>query len=192
MREPNMVQLNEIVRAIATNLKPYLDKPFACFGHSMGALISFELARLLQHQYPQSQLRHLLVSGCRAPHIPRSNPPMHTLSDLELRETLRRLNGTHVLENEELMQLLLPTIRNDLRALETYRYSPSTPLTCPITTLGGIQDTEVSLDALEAWREHTASLFSIRLFPGDHFFIHTQQAQLLQFISHELCAICNI
>lgn len=194
MREPTMDQLGELVGAIATALKPYFDKPFAFFGHSMGALLSFELAQLLQRQYPQSQLLHLLVSGCRAPHILRPNPLMHTLSDPELRETLRRLNGTptEVLENEELMHLLLPTIRTDLRALETYRYSPNTPLTCPITTLGGIQDPEVSLDALEAWREHTVGLFSIRLFPGDHFFVHTQQAQLLQFISHELHAICNI
>jgi medium-chain acyl-[acyl-carrier-protein] hydrolase len=180
------------VRAIATALHPYLDKPFICFGHSMGALISFELARFLRHDL-RCQLLHLFVSGRCAPHIPAPNPPIYTLSDLELRETLRRFNGTptEVLDNEELMRLLLPTLRADFKALETYHYTPSAPLECPITALGGLHDPEVSIDSLEAWREHTIAPFSTHMFSGDHFFLHTERAKLLQFINHELQAICN-
>ncbi len=190
MREPAIPHLDELVRAIATSLRPYLDKPFVCFGHSMGALLSFELARFLRHD-PHCQLLHLFVSGRRAPHIPDPNPLIHSLSDLELRETLRRFNGTPaaVLDNEELMQLLLPILRADFKALETYHYTPSDSLKCPITALGGLHDPEVSVDNLEAWREHTTAPFSMHLFPGDHFFVHTEQTLLLQFIGCELQSI---
>ena len=103
--------LQLLVQAIAIALLPYLDKPFAFFGHSMGGLVSFELARLLRKKYNKSPV-HLFVSGYRAPQIPDPHPPIHALPEPEFLEELRRLNGTPeiVLENTELMQMLLPAL----------------------------------------------------------------------------------
>jgi medium-chain acyl-[acyl-carrier-protein] hydrolase len=103
-------------------------------------------------------------------------------------ERLRSLNGTprQVLEEKALMQLLLPTLRADFEALETYLYIPEKPLDCPITVFGGLQDLQLTPDRLEAWRAHTYDSFNIYMLPGDHFFLHTSQALLLSNLSQVL------
>lgn len=186
-------RLSPLVQAIAHALLPHLDKRFAFFGHSMGGLISFELARLLRRDYGLSPV-HLFVSGCSAPQIPDSDPPIHALPEPAFLEELFRLNGTPeaVLENAELMQLLLPTLRADFAVLETYVYAPEPPLNCPITAFGGLQDREVSCDCLEAWREQTNATFSLQVFSGDHFFLHSAQPLLLQVLFQELHQLASI
>ncbi|NJO48502.1 MAG: thioesterase [Leptolyngbyaceae cyanobacterium RM2_2_4] len=171
MQEKPFTQLQPLIQAIAPALIPYLDKSFAFFGHSMGALVSFELAHLLRKDFGCSP-SHLFVSGRRAPQLPDPDPPIHTLPDAEFIEELRRLNGTPeaVLQHDELMQLLLPTLRADFAVLETYRYTPAPPFDCPITAFGGLQDQDVGSEPLGAWREQTCADFSLHLFPGDHFF----------------------
>jgi len=101
---------------------------------------------------------------------------------------LCRLNGTprEVLEDEELRQILLPLLRADFAVYETYRYSTEPPLNCPISAFGGLQDYRVSRGDLEAWRDQTNVSFSLRMFPGDHFFLNTTQPLLLQVLSQEL------
>jgi len=180
-------RLQPLVQAIAQALLPHLDKPFAFFGHSMGGLVSFEVARLLRKKYGLNPV-HLFVSGYRAPQVPDPDPPIHALPEPEFLEELRRLNGTPeaVLENAELMQLLLPALRADFAVIETYAYIPESPLDCPITAFGGLQDREVSCDHLEAWREQTHAAFSLQMLPGDHFFLHSAQPLLLQSLSQEL------
>lgn len=180
-------QLEPLVQVIAEVLLPYLDKPFALFGHSMGAVVSFELARLLRRQYKREPL-HLFVSGRRAPQIPSSQACIHTLPEVAFLDKLRRLNGTPtaVLENVELMQLLLPTLRADFAVIETYIYAAEPPLSCPITVFGGLQDDEVGLDDLQAWRQHTNACFSLQLFPGDHFFLHSAPELLLQSLARTI------
>ncbi|HEY9797280.1 MAG TPA: thioesterase II family protein [Leptolyngbyaceae cyanobacterium] len=180
-------RLQPLVQAIAQALLPHLDKPFAFFGHSMGGLVSFELARLLRKKYGLNPA-HLFVSGYRAPQVPDPDPPIHALPEPEFLEELRRLNGTPeaVLENAELMQLLLPALRADFAVIETYAYIPESPLDCPITAFGGLQDREVSCDDLEAWREQTNAAFSLQMLPGDHFFLHSAQPLLLQSLSQKL------
>ncbi len=182
-------RLQLLVQAIAIALLPYLDKPFAFFGHSMGGLVSFELARLLHKKYGKSPV-HLFVSGCRAPQVPDPDPPIHDLPEPEFLEELRRLNGTPeaVLENTELMQMLLPALRADFAVIETYAYTPEPPLDCPITAFGGLQDREVSCDDLKAWIEQTNAAFSLHMLPGDHFFLQSAHALLLQSLSQELYA----
>jgi medium-chain acyl-[acyl-carrier-protein] hydrolase len=96
-----------------------------------------------------------------------------------------------VLENAELMQLLLPSLRADFAVLETYVYTPERPLECPITTFGGLSDHEASRDELEAWRDQTSAAFSLEMFPGDHFFVHSAQPLLLQALSRELHQYCE-
>lgn len=182
-------RLQFLVQAIVIALLPYLDKPFAFFGHSMGGLVSFELARLLRKKYNKSPV-HLFVSGYRAPQVPDPDPPIHGLPEPEFLEELRRLNGTPeaLLENTELMQLLLPAIRADFAVIETYAYIPESPLDCPITAFGGLQDREVSCDDLKAWIEQTNAAFSLHMLPGDHFFLRSAQPLLLQSLSQEMYA----
>lgn len=187
LMESPFARLEPLVQAIAHALLPHLDKPFAFFGHSMGALVSFELARLLCREYGNSPV-HLFVSGCRAPQVPDPDPPIHALPESEFLKEVRRLNGTPeaVLENAELMQLFLPILRADFAVIETYVYAPAPTLECPITAFGGLQDSSVSCNALEAWREQTSASFSLQMLPGNHFFLHSAHPLLLQALSRKL------
>lgn len=169
VRELPFTGLEPLVQAIAPALLSFLDKPFAFFGHSMGGILSFELARLLHREYDLCPV-HLFVSGRRAPpQVHDLEPPLHTLPESALIEEVRRLNGTPdaVLENAELMQLLLPVLRADFAVLETYVYAPEPTLDCPITAFGGLQDQEVNRDELQAWQDQTNAAFSLRLCKGD-------------------------
>ena len=185
LTEPPFTKLPGLVEALARVLVPLLDKPFAFFGHSLGALIGFELARQIRRQHGLHPVR-LFVSAGRAPQIPHRAPPIHTLPDNEFLAELRRLNGTprELLDHEELMEVMLPIVRADFALYETYLYSAEPPLTCPISAFGGLQDRKVSASDLEAWRSQTSASFSLRMFPGDHFFL--KEPLLLQALSQEL------
>lgn len=187
LMEPPFTRLEPLLLALVRALLPSLTKPFVFFGHSLGALLSFELVRLLGKEYGRHPA-HLIVSGHRAPQLPDPDPPLHALPEPVFLEELRRYNGTPeaVLENTELMQLLLPTLRADFSIVETYVYAPETPLDCPITAFGGLQDWKASSRELEAWREQTNAAFSLEMFPGDHFFLHSAQPLLLQRLSQLL------
>lgn len=187
LKEPPFNQLDPLIQALEKALLPSLNKPFAFFGHSMGALVSFEIARRLRTEHRLSPV-HMFVSGRRAPQIPEKDPPIHALPEPEFLKELRRYNGTpeEVLNNAELMQLLLPTLRADFAVIEAYVYASSSPLDCPITAWGGLQDWKASCDDLEAWREQTNATFSLQMFPGDHFFLHSAQSLLLQSLCREL------
>lgn len=195
MKLPPIARLETLVSEIAQNLTPFLDKPFAIFGHSMGALISFELTHLLRSKYGLTPL-HLFISARRAPQLLPTKPPIHNLPEAEFLEELRHLNGTPqaVLENEELMQLFLPVLRADFAVLETYVYTQKPPIDCPVTVFGGLQDREVSHSDLLGWQEQAMGYapleaiasFSLQMIDGDHFFIHSAQAVLLQSLGKKL------
>ena len=167
-------------------LASYLDKPFALFGHSMGALIAFELARHVSREY-KAQPVHLFVSGRCSPQT-NSEPLDPKLFDSELPEMLRRNNGTpeEVLENPELMELVLPVLRADVALCKSYVYAPKPPFSFPITAFGGFDDHGVVRRYIEGWREHTTGPFVLRMLPGDHFFLNTSRLLLLEAISKEL------
>ncbi|AFZ23209.1 putative thioesterase involved in non-ribosomal peptide biosynthesis [Cylindrospermum stagnale PCC 7417] len=188
MKLPPITRLETLVSEIAENMTPFLDKPFAIFGHSMGALISFELTHLLRSQYGLTPL-HLFISARRAPQIPRTKRPIHNLPEAEFLEELRCLNGTPkaVLKNEELMQVFLPVLRADFAVLETYVYTQKPTIDCPVSVFGGLQDQEVSYDDLLGWQEQAmGTSFSLQMIEGDHFFIHSAQAVLLQSLGKKL------
>jgi len=189
IKEAPFTDLHEMVSAIAEAIVPHLDLPPAFFGHSMGAMISFELARKLR-EMRNVRPAHLFVSGRRAPQLPNDDPITHDLPEPQLLEEVRRLNGTptEVLEHPELMQLMLPLLRADFSVVDTYEYRPGAPLGCPVTVFGGLQDVEVSRQHLEAWGEQTTAAFSVRMLPGDHFFLNSPspQALLLRIVSEEL------
>lgn len=185
--EPPFTRLELLVQTLVPVLCPYLSMPFAFFGHSMGALISFELAHQLRRQYGLGPV-YLFVSGHRAPQILDPDLPIHQLPESEFVEELRRLNGTPklVLQNAELMQLVLPVLRADFALCETYVYSTEAPLDCPISAFGGLQDSGVSRDQISAWRDQTNSSFTLSMFPGNHFFLHSAQALILSAVSRDI------
>ncbi|OKH28423.1 thioesterase II family protein [Chroogloeocystis siderophila] len=187
MTIPPFTQLEPLVEAIATNILPHLNKPFAFFGHSMGAIVSFELTRILRKNYGIEPL-HLFVSGRRAPQTSSEASFIHTLPEPEFLIKLRHLNGTPeaILANAELMELLSPILRADFAAVETYVYTEESPLNCSITAFGGLQDPEVNFTELEAWQQQTIAAFSVEMFPGDHFFLHSAEDLLLHSIEKSL------
>nr|BBH88275.1 thioesterase [Thermosporothrix sp. COM3] len=187
LKEQAYTHLPSLVEAMAEALLPVLDRPFAIFGHSMGALLSFELTRYLR-KHAQRSPEHLFLSGCRAAHLPLTEPDVHTLSDEGLIDYLRRFNGTpeEILQNEEMMQLLLPIFRADFTLYETYQYQHEEPLSCPITVFGGHQDSSVSYQQLQAWRDHTRGAFAAHMLPGNHFFLQPSRDQLLALIKQAL------
>jgi medium-chain acyl-[acyl-carrier-protein] hydrolase len=190
LREPSYRDLPPLVEALADALPPHLDKPFAFFGHSMGALISFELSRELRRRGGPTP-SHLFVSGHRAPQIETDVPPTYDLPTPEFLEEIRRFNGTprEVLEHPELMQLFLPLLRSDFALCQTYVYRPEPPLDCPINVYGGVEDRDVPREHLEAWREQTSAAFTLRMFPGDHFFLRKFQPLLLDTFSQQLMTL---
>lgn len=180
--------LEKLLPVLEECLLPYLDMPFAFFGHSMGALISFELTRALRKRAGIPGPIRLAVSGHRAPHIPDLRPPIYQTSDEEFLAELHHLNGTpkEILENTELLHVLLPLLRADFELCETYAYKQEAPLACPISAFGGLQDPEVPRESLLAWREQTQGSFQARFFRGDHFFLHHERATLMEILSQEL------
>src|ERR1051326_4461621 len=186
IRERPFNQLVELLPALVPALQPLMNVPFAFFGHSMGALIGFELARELRRRNLPGPV-HLFVSGHRAPQLPDPDPPMHDMPDAELIKELVRLNGTpkEILENQQLMELLLPLLRADTSLCETYAYTPDPPLNCPISVFGGSADAKVTRSDLEGWKTETTQGCIIRMFPGDHFFIHSP-TPLLRALQQDL------
>jgi medium-chain acyl-[acyl-carrier-protein] hydrolase len=185
--EPPVPDLRALGRSLAGALAHSCDPPFAFFGHSMGAVLAFETARELRRLGARGP-EGIVVSACGAPHLPNLKPPTYHLPEDEFRAELARLNGTprELLDNSELMALMMPTLRADFTACQTYAYVAEPPLACPITAMGGKSDTEVAPENLERWRVHTTGAFSLRVIPGDHFFIHTAAEGFLGELTAEL------
>jgi surfactin synthase thioesterase subunit len=186
LHEPPLRRMSLAVEHVGKEIVSLLDRPYAFFGHSMGAILAFEVARLLRrggHPGPT----HLFVSGHKAPRIPKTEPFTYNLPDAAFIEELQRLNGTpkEVLEHPDLMRMMAPLLRADFESIQTYSYKHEPPLDCPITTLGGVLDFDISRETLEPWREETTAAFNLRMFPGDHFFLHQEQAGVLRVIAQE-------
>ncbi|MCC5600905.1 type I polyketide synthase [Nostoc favosum] len=188
-------QLASLTQNLAQVLLPYLDKPIAFYGHSLGALISFELARLLRQEYDIVPY-HLFVGAFHAPQLPDPFPSLthislDKLSDPTFLETLGYTTDTWTsfLKDGEFMRSLLPVLKTGNQLHKTYTYSQDEPLDCPISVFGGLQDKLVNQNLLEAWREQTRSAFKLHMLNGNHLFLHSDQKQLLQAISQELMSI---
>lgn len=187
IKEPLFTSLDPLIDALARELAPFFDKPFAFFGHSLGALISFELARRLRSMQ-QPGPAQLFVSAYRAPQLPMSREMLHKLPVAEFLRSVFRMGGTPpaVLMHKELVDLMLPILRADFTVYETYTYTREEPLACPITVFGGEQDTLVTVRELQGWREQTHSSFKLCMLPGNHFFLQGSMQQLLQIITSDL------
>jgi medium-chain acyl-[acyl-carrier-protein] hydrolase len=188
LRDPPFTRISPLVKVLAQVIEPYLSLPYAFFGHSVGALVAFELARQ-QRRLHRLGPAHLFVSGRRAPQILDRDPPMHQLPDGEfVREIGRRFDGIPeaVRQDAELMNVLRPMLRADIEIDETYVYPEEEPLASAVSAFGGLQDPKVSRDDLAAWCKQTCGAFSQRMFPGNHFFLQSAQALLLQAIAQDL------
>jgi medium-chain acyl-[acyl-carrier-protein] hydrolase len=186
--EPTFKRLLPLVRAAVEGLIDLTDdRPFAFFGHSLGALIGFELARELRRAKRPGPV-HLFLSGRTPPQAAAPRRLLHMLPDTELLGELRRLGGTQeeALQNAELTAMLLPIIRSDFEVYETYCPSDEPPLDCPITVFGGLEDSLTSAQALAGWGSHTRAGCSVHMVPGGHFFLHTAQALVLRTVIETL------
>jgi medium-chain acyl-[acyl-carrier-protein] hydrolase len=153
-------------------MRPWLDLPFAIFGQSMGSLLAFEWARLLETEGGPAPA-HLIVTGRRAPDCLNDGTALTPLSDDEFIEALARIYGglpDELLKERELMEVMLPVLRADLAVVESYQFREGTQLMCPITAFAGADDATVSYEQLLAWQRHTRSGFKAGLAPGGHFF----------------------
>jgi surfactin synthase thioesterase subunit len=187
LHEPSFTRLGPLTRTLAEALAPVLDPPYALFGHSMGALVSWDLVRCLRRKGLPEPIR-LIVAACRAPHLPDRLPPIHELPDDEFHRELRRFNGTpeFVFSDEALLAYLGPVLRSDFELCETYVYEADEPLDVPISAIGGAQDPTVAEWELAAWKVHTTADFRSEMFPGDHFFVRSSSAQVLASIEQDL------
>ena len=191
--ESPIVRLDVLLGALLPEMRPYLDRPCAFFGHCLGALTLFEAARrLLREGFPD--LRHLFVSGARSPNRtsasgpfeeallvrlladPRYDPlrPLHEQPDDTFADALRQFNiwaTDDLLAQRELRTLLLPAIRADFEMAATYKFTPEPPWNVPITCFTGLDDHYVTRDQAMEWNRHTRSEFAIHLRDGDHFLV---------------------
>ncbi|AGL16498.1 thioesterase II family protein [Actinoplanes sp. N902-109] len=177
--EPALTSMDDAVSALAPLLAGHAELPYACFGHSMGALIAFETARRLRAlDLPLPE--RLFLSGMRAPGRPDPHPhPRHTLPDAELLATAE-FDGV----DPEVQELLLPMLRADLTLCETYAPRAEPPLPCALTVLAGADDDTVDEADLAGWREHTSADFELHLFPGaPHLYVPGRERELTQTIT---------
>lgn len=170
--EKPFTRLTHMVEVMAEGLFEGSSSPFVFFGHSMGAMISFELARFLRRKGLPGP-RHLFLSGRRAPTIPEDEGPTFDLPHDKFIAELRRLNGTppELLELPEAMELFLPMLRADFEVVDTYVCESEEPLSCPITVYSGLQDKSTTREAVIEWEKQTTAAFRCRMLPGDHFFV---------------------
>jgi medium-chain acyl-[acyl-carrier-protein] hydrolase len=179
--------MSSLVPALAPVLRDWMDKPLVLFGHSMGAVIAFEIALHMRREYGREPI-HLFVSGRRAPQMGAADARTYALPDEQFVEELRRLNGTpkEVFENAELLQLMMPVLRADFEICQTYAGRPGAPLNCPITAFGGLEDPGVRREHLEAWREQTTASFSLHMLDGDHFFLSSARESLCRLMAQAI------
>jgi surfactin synthase thioesterase subunit len=184
LREAPLTRLRPLVEQLTDILAERVRQPFVLLGYSVGALLGFEVTReLVRRGWPGP--RALFVAAAKAPHRPATRPPLHELSRDALIEGLHRLAGHRnaLLEDEELVDVILPVLRADLTLDETFTYEPDDPLDCAIAAFGGSVDWAVSRPNLEAWRELTTGDFSVTILPGGHFFLDSSRALFAQALT---------
>lgn len=184
--EPAEVRLERLAWELCRGLTPWLDRPFAFYGHSFGALVAFETARQLRRDR-QPAPRRVVVAARQAPHLPPLDPLFHPLGDAEfLDRVVRQYGGVpqQILDEPALVRQFLPTLRADFEAIETYQCSDELPLDVPITAVGGWQDRILEVH-LQPWEVHTND-FTLHMIAGDHFFLQGNQRALLSLLEAEL------
>ncbi|MFC0597354.1 thioesterase II family protein [Streptomyces palmae] len=184
--DPAIENIPDYADAIAAELAPWLDRPTAFFGHSMGAVLAYEVALRLERSPATSPIA-LFASGRRAPSRYREES-VHRRDDDGIVAEMQVLSGTdaRILGDEEILRMVLPAIRSDYTAIETYRSEEGRTVRAPITVFTGDSDPRTSLEEAEAWRTHTTGDFDLHVFPGGHFFLANHAEKMMQIISEKI------
>lgn len=187
IREKPFDTMSALALAAADGIEPYLDQPFVFFGHSMGSVMAFEVARELQRRGLPQPIA-LFPSGRRAPNVLRTSPTFHHLPDKEMIDAIQdhyQQIPKAVTADPELRALITPLLRGDFTAIDTYEYEEGDLLNCPFVAFGGTQD-EASVEQMQAWGEFTTGSFQLHMLAGGHFFLNEQRPQLLQLLTQYL------
>lgn len=183
--EASIENIPDLADAIFSAVRPLADRPLAFFGHSMGAILAYEVALRLEED--ATPLVRFFASGRRAPSRYRPET-VHQQGDQGIIAELRQLSGTHtdMLGDPEMLEMILPAIRSDYRAIETYRHVPGRSVSCQVVAIVGDSDPRVSLDEAKSWAEHTTGPFDLRVLPGGHFYLIDRSQEVIQLIADEL------
>lgn len=178
-------QAQAMAQTLANQIQLYSNKPFFIYGHSMGALIAFELTRALQDNgldLPQG----LILAAHRAAHLPRKREALYALPDDQFIDRLKRFGGfpQEVLDSKELLAFLMPTLKADFTLCDTYQFESRLPLQCPLHLLAGADDIEASPDVVEPWKEHTSDSAHMHVLSAGHFFLRTHQEDLIRILQN--------
>lgn len=185
LREPPFTRVEAMVETAIENFADLFDRPFAVFGHSLGAIVGAEFVRVMSESGREAA--HLFISS--RPPVPQRTCQLHKLEDSEFIAAIsERYQGIppEILSQEDLLQLVLPGLRADVEALETFNYTERAKIRCPTSVFGGEADPTVSLADLEAWHAEVMAPCDVRVFAGDHFYLNTQSKALLAEISAKL------
>jgi medium-chain acyl-[acyl-carrier-protein] hydrolase len=188
LQETPVPRLRPLVEQVTEVLAEEVRQPFVLLGYSLGALLGFEVTRELARR-GWSGPSALFVAAAKAPHVPRSaGPALHDLPRTALVEWLACLDGPRkaLLQDEELVDVMLPVLRADLAVVDTYAYEPGQPLGCPVAAFGGSADPGVPRPGLDAWRDQTTGDFSVTILPGGHFFLDSSRVLFAQALTAEL------
>ncbi|MEU6719645.1 alpha/beta fold hydrolase [Nonomuraea sp. NPDC046802] len=182
-REPAFTDVRALAEVLAEVLADRQDRPYVLLGHSMGALVAFELALSMRRCGARSP-GMLIASGRRAPSTTRVET-VHQLDDTGVANELRLLNGTDptFLQDPELVEMIMPALRADYQAVETYQAAPNSVIACPITALVGDHDPRTTIDEARAWQSHTVAEFDLRIFAGGHFFLEDRLPEVVNILT---------
>lgn len=184
--EPFVSSISELANAAADAILEVTDKPIVLFGHSLGAACAYETARVLERAGRSPEL--LIVSGRQCPGTISKRAPISHLTDAQFLQHVRAYKGTPaaVLENEELMEILLPLLRADFTLAEHYRPAPEPILNCSILGLGSMQDEWLDRATLEPWGALTRGNFETHWFEGDHFYLNPRASELAMLLREKI------
>lgn len=187
--EPAVDSVPELADRVFEALAPWTDRPLALFGHSLGGMVAFEVARRFERQ-PGTAAALLFASACRAPSVPRHPEKgwVHLKDDAGLVEELVSLGGTdpRLFADDEFLSMVLPAVRADYRAAERYVREPGEPLRCPVVALTGDSDPRVGDADVKAWEEATEGTFDLLSFPGGHFYLNGRHREVARVVSERL------